>query len=54
MKDLKKPSSLIFTFCRKIYLSLFIVLFLTGYNYSALGKELPAEQAKYINEFNSK
>ncbi len=45
MKDRKKSFTLIFTFCRKIYLSLFIVLFLTGYNYSAPGKELPPEQA---------
>ena len=46
MKDRKKPFSLISTFCRKIYLSLFIVLFLTGYNYSALSNELPPEQAQ--------
>jgi len=46
MKDRKKHFSLIFTFCRRTYLSLFIVLFLTGYNYSALGKELPPEQEK--------
>ena len=48
MKDLKKPFPLIPTFCRKVYISLFIVLLLTGYNYSALGKELPAEQAKIL------
>lgn len=48
MKDRKKPFSLFFTFCRKTYLSLFIVLFLTGYNYSTLGKELPPEQAKIL------
>lgn len=48
MKDQKKLFSPFFTFCRKIYLSLFIVLFLTGYNYSALGKDLPPEQAKIL------
>jgi hypothetical protein len=46
MKDRKKPFTLISTFCLKIYLSLFIVLFLTGYNYRALSKELPPEQAQ--------
>ena len=53
--------SLISRTCQKIYIPLFIVLFLTGFNYNALSKELPPEQAKilevlsvYINTLKTK
>ena len=53
--------SLISRTCRKIYIPLFVVLFLAGFNYNALSKELPPEQAKilevlsvYINTLKTK
>ena len=53
--------SLISRICQKIYIPLFIVLILAGFNYNALSKELPPEQAKilevlsvYINTLKTK
>jgi len=53
--------SLISRTCQKIYIPLCIILFLAGFNYNALSKELPPEQAKilevlsvYINTLQSK
>ena len=40
--------SLIPRTCRKIFIPFFIVLFLAGFNYNALSKELPPEQAKIL------
>ena len=40
--------SLIPRICRKIFIPFFIVLFLAGFNYNALSKELPPEQAKIL------
>ena len=53
--------SLIPRTCRKIFIPFFIVLSLAGFNYNALSKELPPEQAKilevlsvYINTLKTK
>jgi len=40
--------SLIPRTCRKIFIPFFIVLSLAGFNYNALSKELPPEQAKIL------
>ena len=40
--------SLISKTCRKIFIPLFIVLLLAGFNYNALGKGLPPEQEKIL------
>ena len=61
MRNQNPFPSLISKTCRKIYIPLFIVLFLAGFNYQALSKELPSEQAKilealsvYINTLTEK
>jgi len=48
MRNLKHFPSLIPRICRKIFIPFFIVLFLAGFNYNALSKELPPEQAKIL------
>ncbi len=61
MRNRKQYFLLISKIYQKIYIPLFIVLFLAGYNYNALGKGLPPEQAKilkvlsvYINTLKEK
>ena len=48
MRTQNPSHSLISRICRKIFIPFFIVLFLAGFNYNALSKELPPEQAKIL------
>ena len=48
MRTQNPSPSLISRICRKIFIPFFIVLFLAGFNYNALSKELPPEQAKIL------
>jgi hypothetical protein len=48
MRNQNPFPSLISKTCQKICIPLFIVLFLAGFNYNALSKELPPEQAKIL------
>ncbi|MBT6045624.1 MAG: hypothetical protein HOG49_02270 [Candidatus Scalindua sp.] len=61
MRTQNPSHSLISRICQKIYIPLFIVPILAGFNYNALSKELPPEQAKilevlsvYINTLKTK
>ena len=48
MRNQNPFPSLISRICRKIFIPFFIVLLLAGFNYNALSKELPPEQAKIL------